>query len=227
MNPLIKAVLAVSLFATSLTHAAGINIGVTRVIFNGDAKDKSISISNNDSVPYLIQSWAQSISETGKTGDAPFMVTPPLFRLDGGKRNVLRIIRTGGNMPEDRESLYWLDIKSIPGTNPDDKSNKLKIAIKAEFKLIYRPAALKQTPEKVADQLKWSRNGNTLTVSNPTPYYMNFGEIAVGGNKLKAPRYAPPFGTAQYALRSGASGAITWSIINDFGGVGPMHKQMP
>ncbi|MDI8993129.1 fimbria/pilus periplasmic chaperone, partial [Salmonella enterica subsp. enterica serovar Anatum] len=41
---------------------------------------------------------------------APFMVTPPLFRLNGGQKNVLRIIRTGGNLPEDRESLYWLDI---------------------------------------------------------------------------------------------------------------------
>ncbi|MEB2419046.1 fimbria/pilus periplasmic chaperone [Citrobacter sp. R-1.5.2] len=225
MNPLTKAVLAVSLFACPFAHAAGINIGATRVIFNGDAKDESISISNNDNVPYLIQSWVQSISETGKTGDAPFMVTPPLFRLDGGKRNVLRVIRTGGNIPKDRESLYWLDIKSIPGTNPDDKGNKLKIAIKAEFKLIYRPTSLKQTPEKVTNQLQWSRSGSILTVRNPTPYYMNFGEIAVGGSKLKAPRYAPPFGSAQYTLQSGASGVITWSIINDFGGTGPIHKQ--
>ncbi|VDY45487.1 fimbrial assembly chaperone [Salmonella enterica subsp. enterica serovar Daytona] len=29
----------------SLAHAAGINIGTTRVIFHGDAKDASISIS--------------------------------------------------------------------------------------------------------------------------------------------------------------------------------------
>lgn len=227
MNSLTKSILVCSIFASPLTHAAGINIGATRVIFNGNEKDESISISNNDSIPYLVQSWVQSISETGIKGDAPFMVTPPLFRLDGGKRNVLRIIRTGGNMPEDRESLYWLDVKSIPSTNPDDKSNKLKIAIKAEFKLIYRPTALKKVPEKVTDQLKWSRNGNTLTVNNPTPYYMNFGDISIGGSKLKAPRYAPPFGTAQYKLPSGASGPITWSIINDFGGTGPTHKQTP
>lgn len=226
MYSLTKAVLMVCLFTSAMTHAAGINIGATRVIFNSDAKDKSISISNNDSVPYLVQSWAQSISETGVVGDAPFMVTPPLFRLDGGKRNVLRIIRTGGNLPEDRESLYWLDIKSIPSTNPDDKSNKLKLAIKAEFKLIYRPAVLKQKPEDLADTLKWSRNGNTLTVSNPTPYYMNFSDIYVGSSKLKAPRYAPPFGTAKYTIPAGVSGPIKWSIINDFWGTGLVHKQI-
>jgi P pilus assembly chaperone PapD len=226
MNSLIKAALAVCLFASPLTYAAGINIGATRVIFHGDAKDESISIGNNDNVPYLIQSWAQSMSETGTVGDAPFMVTPPLFRLDGGKRNVMRIIRTGGNLPEDRESLYWLDIKSIPGTNPDDKSNKLKLAIKTELKLIYRPASLKQNAEKLTDQLKWSISGNRLTVNNPTPYYMNFSDIYVGSYKLKAPRYAPPFGTAKYTLPSNINGPVTWLIINDFGGTGSLHKQM-
>ncbi|WP_149806572.1 fimbria/pilus periplasmic chaperone, partial [Salmonella enterica] len=28
----------------------------------------------------------------------------------GGQKNVLRIIRTGGNFPEDREAMYWLGI---------------------------------------------------------------------------------------------------------------------
>ncbi|MGS9059335.1 fimbria/pilus periplasmic chaperone, partial [Salmonella enterica subsp. enterica serovar Infantis] len=76
---------------------AGINIGTTRVIFHGDAKDASISLSKSDNVPYLIQSWAQSISETGASGDAPCMVTPPLFRHNGGQKKVQRNKHNGGN----------------------------------------------------------------------------------------------------------------------------------
>lgn len=155
------------------------------------------------------------------------MVTPPLFRLNGGQKNVLRIIRTGGNLPEDRESLYWLDIKSIPSSNPDNKHNTLMLAVKAEFKLIYRPKALTQKPEEVADRLTWSRQGRTLTVKNPTPYYMNFATLSVGSQKVKAPRYVAPFGNAQYTLPAAASGPIAWSIINDFGGTGPENKQTP
>lgn len=56
MNSLAKAGLLCCLLCGSLAHAAGINIGTTRVIFHGDAKDASISISNSDNVPYLIQS---------------------------------------------------------------------------------------------------------------------------------------------------------------------------
>ncbi len=62
------------------------------------------------------------------------------FRLNGGQKNVLRIIRTGGgNLPEDK-SLYWLD--KIYSSNPDNKRNTLMLAVKAGFKLIYRPEAL-------------------------------------------------------------------------------------
>ncbi len=86
MNSLAKAGLLCCLLCGSLAHAAGINIGTTRVIFHGDAKDASISISNSDNVPYLIQSRAQSISETGASGDAPFMVTRRFFALMAGKR---------------------------------------------------------------------------------------------------------------------------------------------
>ncbi|POP41998.1 long polar fimbrial chaperone LpfB [Superficieibacter electus] len=224
MHSLAKAGMIASLLFSSLAYAAGINIGATRVIYHGDAKDESLSISNNDTVPYLVQSWAQSISDSGVVGDAPFMVTPPLFRLDGGQKNVLRIIRTGENLPEDRESLYWLDIKSIPRTDPNDKRNILKLAVKAEFKLIYRPKALTQTPEEVTEKLQWSRQGNELVVNNPTPYYMNFADIAIGGHKLKKPRYVAPFGSARYSLPAGAGGQITWSIINDFGGTETEHR---
>ncbi len=52
---------------------------------------------------------------------APFLITPPLFRLDAKQENVLRIIRTGGNLPADRESLFWLNIKSIPSSARNER----------------------------------------------------------------------------------------------------------
>lgn len=45
--------------------------------------------------------------------------------------------------------MYWLDIKSIPSSNPDNKHNTLMLAVKAEFKLIYRPKALTQNQKRL------------------------------------------------------------------------------
>ena len=224
MNKFIKTLLLGIMVFSSFSHA-GVTIGVTRVIYHGDARDESVTIINDDKEPYLIQSWAQKINNDGSNAAAPFMVTPPLFRLNSGQRNVLRVIRTGGNLPEDRESLYWLDIKSIPSSNNNDNHNKIRLAVKTEFKLIYRPNGLKETPEKLTTQLRWKKQGHTLTVENPTAYYMNFADITIGSQKLKAPQYVAPFSQETYTLAAASNGAVNWTIINDYGGVGPVHKQ--
>lgn len=82
---------------------------------------------------------------------APFIITPPLYRLDKDQQNVERIVLAGA-LPQDKESLYWLNIKAIPAASRKD--NTLQIAVKTRIKLIYRPAALKGViPEELADKL--------------------------------------------------------------------------
>ena len=201
---------------------AGIIVGGTRIIYKGDKKETSISVKNPDKTSYLIQSW----SDTGeKNGDkTQFMITPPLFRLGPEQENTLRIIRAGGNLPEDRESLYWMNIKSIPATEKNDSANTLQIAVKTRIKLIYRPQSLTEQPEKFTDKLTWQRSGNSVTVTNPTPYYMNFSSVKVGGSTVKDASYVAPMSRATFTLPAGASGDISWVIINDFGSAGAEHR---
>lgn len=128
----------ISLFLLINTANAGVIIGGTRVIYNEGNKDVSISVENPDKIPYLIQSWIDNIDEK-KQSD--FTITPPLFRLNAEKTNALRIFLTENKLPNDRESLFWLNIKTIPATERTE--NSLQIAFKTQMKLIYRPKALK------------------------------------------------------------------------------------
>ena len=159
----------------------------------------------------------------GGAEKAPFVITPPLYRLDHGQQNVERIIMAGA-LPQDKESLYWLNIKSIPSA--PRKDNTLQIAIKTRIKLIYRPAALKGTaPEEVADKLTWSVAGNQLQVTNPTNYVMNFNEVTVNGKKLDDVTFVMPGSSARFNLPQGVhGGAMTFTIINDYGGPGKKHN---
>lgn len=92
---------ALALFVIGVSSVnAGVSIGGTRVIYDGGKKEASLSVSNPDNIPYLIQSWIETQND-GK-GKAPFIITPPLYRLDNGQQNVMRIIRAG-NLPEDKE----------------------------------------------------------------------------------------------------------------------------
>lgn len=223
MNFLSKTLIALALVSTGISAAnAGIVIGGTRVIYDGNKKEASINVSNPDNLPYLIQSWIET--ENGGTEKAPFIITPPLYRMDKGQQNVERII-LAGQVPQNKESLYWLNIKAIPSAPKTE--NSLQIAVKTKLKIIYRPASLKGTsPEEKADSLTWSVSGNQLRVTNPSSYVMNFNEITVGGKKLDDVSYVLPGSTAQFNLPKGVTGGkLTYTIINDYGGPGTAHNK--
>lgn len=222
MNKYVSLIATTLLFA-SATAQAGVIVGGTRVIYNGDKKETSISVKNPDKSSYLIQSWSNAGEKS--TDKSPFMVTPPLFRLGAGQENNLRIIRAGGSLPEDRESLYWMNIKSIPASSEkQDNVNTLQIAVKTRIKLIYRPQALTEQPESVTAKLTWQRNGSQLTVTNPTAYYMNFSTVKVGSGIVKDATYVAPMSSASFTIPAGVSGDVTWTLINDFGSIGSEHR---
>ena len=214
--------LAVALLPLTLTTAnAGVIIGGTRVIFEGAKKEATINITNPDNTPYLIQSWIDM--QDGVSGNAPFIITPPLYRLDGGQKNLERIVMTG-SLPQEQESLFWLNIKAIPSASK--QMNALQIAVKTRIKLIYRPDGLRaSTPEEQANKLTWQRSGNAIQVNNPTPYVINFNEITLGGRKLDDVTYVLPGASARFSLPEGVSGhSLTFKVINDYGSPGTAHQ---
>ncbi len=213
-----KSIFIASLLVMTTAAHAGVIIEGTRLIYQGDKKEASLGISNPDNLDYLVQSWVESADNARDKG--PFLITPPLFRLDGKQDNVLRVVRTGGTLPTDRESLYWLNIKSIPSTSREESSNTLQIAIKTRIKLIYRPAGMRGKPDEVADKLRWHKQGNSLVVSNPTPFYMNFQAITVGSKKVDNVTWVAPDSDAHFAVPGGITGStVSWKIINDYGAV--------
>jgi P pilus assembly chaperone PapD len=137
MNVLRSILLTTTIMSIGLSFAqAGVVIGGTRVIFDGNKKEASISINNPDNTPILS---SHGLKRLGAGEKAPFIITPPLYRLNNGQQNVERIVATG--LPQDKESLFWLNIKAIPSASQVD--NTLQIAIKTRIKLIYRPATMK------------------------------------------------------------------------------------
>lgn len=218
MNRYTGSMLALLLAFVTVQAQAGIVIGGTRVIYNGEKKETSASIRNPDRFGvWLVQSWVDSGIKGSK---APFIVTPPLFRINSGEENMLRIVRTGGNLPEDRESVFWLNVKSIPAT--DDRTpqnNVLQVVVKSRLKLFYRPSGLEGQPETAYHHLSVARSGNRLTVSNPTAYYVTLFTLKVDGQEIKDADLVPPKQSVSFTLPGTAASTVTWQAISDYGGV--------
>lgn len=117
-------ILSVFLGQPALTYA-GVVIGGTRVVYLSNNADKSISVfSKEEKIPYLIQAWVDPFNKEDKS-KAPFTVIPPVSRLEPSQEKILRIIHTKGvSLPDDRESVFWLNIKNIPAIS-EQQSDEL------------------------------------------------------------------------------------------------------
>lgn len=196
--------------------AGGIVVGGTRVIYEGNKKEAALSIKNNSAAsPFLLQSWVDN--GDGKTR-GPFMVTPPLFRIEPEEDHELRIAKTG-SLPEDRESLFYLNIRAIPPSSPE-AVNTLKLVVKTRIKLFYRPQALVVDAQTAYQQLKFHLADGHLLAENPTPFYMVFDSLKIGATRIQNADMLAPFASQRFALPATETGrVVSWRVINDYGGV--------
>ncbi|WP_435955429.1 fimbrial biogenesis chaperone [Dryocola sp. BD626] len=195
---------------------AGLSVGATRVVYDGSMKEAMLSVNNTeDSNVYLIRSW---VSSDNKNDKPPFIVTPPLFRIEPGQNNDVRITQTSSNLPQDRETAYWLNTLAIPPKT--DTKNALQFSINTRIKLFYRPTALsnKEAVAKAYQQLTFSRASGALTVNNPTPYYVSLTKVTINGKELKEGLMVAPKSSSKIE-NAPAGNSITWQAINDFGGL--------
>jgi len=218
MKLLFKYVLFAGASVALAFHAqAGVIVGGSRVVYEASKKEVSLSVKNpEENTTYLVQAWVDN-ELPGNTAKAPFIITPPLYRLDAGQENLQRIVFTGGNLPTDRESVFWLNIKSLPAIEKSD-ANRLLISVNTRIKLFYRPTKLSSQAGDAYKQLRFSQLGNTLHITNPTPYYVSLRELTVGEKNVDDAGMVPPKGEVSRTLPAGMAGKITWKAINDYGG---------
>lgn len=209
--------LFILLFFLATNASASVVVGATRVIFDANKKEAQVSVTNTSKTnPFLVQSWVDNYDDNNQSS-VPFTVLPPLFRLDSSAENTVRIVSIKNNLPSDRESIYWLSIKSIP-TSDKNAQNQLLISVKTKIKLIWRPESLSTSDaNKAYKNINFKRIGDKIQIENPTPYYISFQYINVNNIEIKDVNLIAPKSTLLVKAPQGNS--ISWSAINDYGAV--------
>ncbi|WP_052447716.1 fimbria/pilus periplasmic chaperone [Serratia symbiotica] len=215
---------------TPNTKEFTLKLGTSRVIYHANSSGAMLSVINEQDYPILVQG---KVYAEDKKSTTPFIVTPPLFRLEAGQQSRMRIIHTGGADVLDRESLQWLCVAGIPPKDvdvwaKDEKNNNsrpstpvtvnLGVSVHSCIKLLVRPSGVKGMPTDVAADLTWRRRGNKISVHNSSPFYMNLLSVTVGGKPVNDLDYVAPFAERSFTLPEGASGKVEWKIITDVGG---------
>lgn len=255
LSQIIGIVLAV--LASSSVNASVVLTGTRHVVTEARG-EVSVNLTSNNDIPVLVQAWIDEGDPTAGPDDVqvPFLLTPPLFRMDPDQQQAMRIIALENDLPDDRESVFYLNVYEIPPapTSPEyEGRNVLQFAIRSRVKLFYRPIGLDGNPNTAVEKLQWARSsgGMALIVENPTPFHVTLATIRTNwdGTVLaaKQPIMISPFDKAEVSLElssaleevgAGANdpagdrdnpiglGSVEVTFVDDFGAYRPSNQQL-
>ncbi|RMS48589.1 hypothetical protein ALP65_01296 [Pseudomonas aeruginosa] len=107
-------VLLVALVADA---SASLSVIGTRFIYPAGVSALTIRVGNVGTRPALVQAWLDRGDETADPSavTVPFILSPPLLRMDPQETQALQLRHTGEPLPDDRESLFWVNLLEVPG----------------------------------------------------------------------------------------------------------------
>ncbi len=233
MKKLASGALLVALLVPLLASAS-IQVQGTRFIYPGNVREITVDLHNEADRAALVQSWLDSGNPSSEPGaeQLPFVVLPPLVRVEPQVGQTLRIAYTGQSLPEDRESVFWLNVLDVPPkpqANDGEEQNVMRLAFRTRVKMFFRPGGLQGSLEEAVEHMSWSLqpvgNGYALRATNDSPYHVSFRDLALtsGGHTYPSidSGMVDPYATADFPLKGLTSAVVSGDIVghwlNDFG----------
>lgn len=219
-----RRLLALALLSASVSSLASVVMTGNRVVYPAGAKEVSVQLTSQDAFPNVMQAWLDSGDEqsTPQTGKAPFLLTPPMFRMAAQSGQTLRLQFTRADLPTDKESVFWLNTLQIPPVAKDGGAeNQMVVMLRSRVKVFWHPAGLEGSPDTMDKTTTASVSGRRLILTNNSGYFASVVRVVVTvANKpvtLSGEMIAPG-ATKEWPLAgtpSGDSVQLTW--INDQG----------
>jgi chaperone protein EcpD len=230
----LKSALVAAAVLTTFNTYADIVISGTRIIYPQSSKDVIVTLDNRGSRPLLVQAWLDDGRDDVNPQELklPFVITPPVSRIDPKNGQSLRITYMGKPLPQDRESLFWFNVLEIP---PKSKAaeegktlNQLQLAFRTRIKFFFRPDGLKGTALQAASGITWTekKDGNTvqLVAHNNSAFNVAISKVTLkSGQKTFEVEHQSVLPFSEKAmtvkgLSSPTAGSVIFETINDNGG---------
>lgn len=212
----------------------------TRVVYPAQKKEVTVKINNEGTRPVLVQSWIDEgdPSSTPARSTAPFVISPPVSRIDPGKGQSLRLMFTGAALPADKESVFWLNVLEIPAkVAGTEEQNTLQMAFRSRIKVFYRPSDLPATPAAAVEAVQWTvvsdpKGGYALQAFNPSAFHVSQADLSLvaGGERtlseagMIAPGETRLFSLPGMKAKPPAQAEVEFSAINDYGALVPTRR---
>jgi len=249
-----KLFLLLMLLVAPLSGQASIVINGTRVVYEEARGETVVQLRHPGGAPALIQVWLDDGDDNANPQELalPFLITPTVTRMEPGSGQSVRIIRTGGNLPLDRESLFFFNVLEIPPAETEliqAGVDHVQFSTRSRIKFFYRPGGLTPRLEKAQESVRFSlesgaaKNGVVqVKINNPTPYHITFKDLSLHAGAAGSSgaavaelskdadvnlRTVPPMGSVVLPLKSSGGGAaqsVKYTVIGDLGNMIPGQR---
>ncbi|MGE8617862.1 MAG: fimbria/pilus periplasmic chaperone [Achromobacter spanius] len=222
---LMLAMAAACVIAPVRAAQADLVVTGTRFIYPAGQKSLTLRTGNAGQHPILVQSWLDSGDFTADPSreTVPFLLTPPVFRLDPAGRMSLLLRHTGEAMPEDRESVFWINFLEVPARDPSQK-NLLQLAYRLRMKVLYRPAGLPGSASEAIGKVAWTYHAaeGEIEAHNETPYVVSLARVELEADAGGDSRVTPitltgltvaPLARTRFSLPAGAAPRLGEAVL--------------
>ncbi|PSU14955.1 fimbrial chaperone [Photobacterium kishitanii] len=182
MKTKIMMTLLLALCTFSQSASAAFVLNGTRYIYDEGRKNISIEITNQSKETYGGQVWIQNTLQS--KDEIAFVPMPSFFKVEGKQTQIVRIMKITDKLPQNKESIFWLNVQEIPPINKDE-NNVMVVAVNTQVKLIYRPTSIIKGRENAESKMTLKKEGAFYALNNPTPYYFAVTELKVNGKAIK------------------------------------------
>lgn len=202
-----------SLCATSPTFAGPLQIAPVRVDLDADTPLQTLRLRNTGDYPVVIEqeamAWSQVNGEDTFAPTEDIIICPPVFELEPGAEQILRVGVLGTPSQSEQERSYRLFVREVL-PEVEESKDQLRLAVELSLPVFIAPAKSSGQPP-----LRWTLGPDgELQVRNDGAVHVRISAITLRdeqGQTIYDSR------VLKYAL-SGA--AISWSLAGEGNGDG-------
>ncbi|BBG61392.1 molecular chaperone [Providencia rustigianii] len=240
MNTIRKIIISLFLFYSTVSFSS-VTMVKTRIIYSSDSRFEILKFMNNDGIPYIMQVWADknNVNSTPDNADAPFIAQPPVFRIEPKTGRDVRLIYSGEGLPQDRESIFYLNVAQIPPKDLNQEvqdGNSFSVIIRHRLKLFYRPVAIQSELNNLEENITfYKEKDGRIRVKNDSPFFVSFSSISVSSQAGKKYEFEsmmiPPLSTEILSMNDKnkltfSPDKVSYKYINDLGGQNSVENKI-
>ncbi|MGD1470301.1 fimbrial biogenesis chaperone [Vibrio harveyi] len=226
-----------------MSFFANANIVMTgsRVIYPEGEPFVNVYLKNKSKNVFMVQSWFENEDGSKATqSDVPFVVLPPLAKIEPQRGQTLRIIKgVEKALPQDQESVFYFNFLQIPSNaaiaEVAASSNKIVVTVRHKVKLFYRPKQVvnynRNWKEDFQVQLINYQDGIAkVRLSNKQPLYVSLSanmfiehldEKWLSEAKMISPNSYQDFTFKNVKIKKGDKADLLITTISDQGALIP------